>query len=257
MELPASAGSPLLCLHAGVADSRMWRDTARFCARIAAFDRRGFGRTEVTGTRPWSAVQDTLAVLDALETETPSADGRRAVLVGCSQGGRVAIDTALQAPSRVAALVLVAPAVSGAPEPSEGEWVREMEEAERAGDVERLNELEAILWLDGPSCAGRVGEPLRSLFLDMNRLALTGNAPPEEPPPAAWDRLGQLDLPVHLLVGALDVPYLQERCEELARRIPGAQLTRWPDVAHLPPLEQPERFARWLELSCPGTPAPA
>jgi pimeloyl-ACP methyl ester carboxylesterase len=120
VEVPeAHAGTLHHCLHAGVADSRMWP------RGLAAFDRRGFGRTELTGTRAWSAVKDTLAVLDALDAE-------RAVLVGCSQGGRVAIDTALQAPERVEALVLVSPAISGAPEPSfEGELIREMEQAEQ------------------------------------------------------------------------------------------------------------------------------
>jgi pimeloyl-ACP methyl ester carboxylesterase len=242
---PDRPGTLHLCLHSGVTDSRMWAATARACALpLAAFDRRGFGRTELTGAGAWSAVQDTLAVLDALGAE-------RAVLVGCSQGGRVALDTALHAPSRVEALVLVAPAVSGAPEPvlqgALAALERELDEAERAGDLARLGELEASLWLDGPSSPGRVGEPLRSLFLDMNGLALAGRAPAELPPPSAWERLEQLAMPVRLLVGALDAPFVQDRCDTLAQRIPGASLTRWPDVAHLPPLEQPERFARWLE----------
>ena len=74
--------------------------------------------------------------------------------------------------------MLVGPGVAGAPQaaPAEGAIARlesEIEVAELAGDLERLNRLEAHAWLDGPACAeGRVGGPLRQLFLDMNDRAL-------------------------------------------------------------------------------------
>ena len=55
-------------------------------------------------------VDDLLAVLDAVSPDAP------AWLVGSSMGGGVALDAALEAPERVAGLVLLAPAVSGDPE---------------------------------------------------------------------------------------------------------------------------------------------
>ncbi|WP_372495126.1 alpha/beta fold hydrolase [Nocardioides pinisoli] len=98
-------GPALVFLHAGVADRRMWDgvvETVTDTHTTVAYDRRGFG-----GTPPheetYSQTDDLLAVLDA-------AGVTQATLVGCSQGGKVALDFALAHPDRVAAVVLIAPA---------------------------------------------------------------------------------------------------------------------------------------------------
>lgn len=62
---------------------------------------------------PFRHVDDLLAVLDAVSPDAP------AWLVGSSMGGEVALDAALEAPERIAGLVLLAPAISGDPEPDE------------------------------------------------------------------------------------------------------------------------------------------
>ena len=106
-------GDPVVFLHAAVCDSRMWRaqlDAVGASNKAIAYDRRGFGETRAE-KEDFSAVADLMAVIDAVGNGAPS------ILVGCSQGGRVALDTALLHPSHVRALVLIAPAVSGAPEP--------------------------------------------------------------------------------------------------------------------------------------------
>jgi len=166
-------GPVVVFLHAGIADRRMWRtemDRLSIDHRVIAYGRRGFGKSEAR-ERSFSHVDDLIAVLDHNRAE-------RAVLVGCSQGGRIAIDLALMHPERVSALVLVAPAVTGAPSPatyppSIAAHIEELESAEEDQDLDRVNELEAWFWLDGPSSQeGRVQGPLRDLFLDMNSIAL-------------------------------------------------------------------------------------
>ena len=217
----------LVFLHAGVADARSWPGPG------TAYDR-----------------TDELDPVDELLAHLP--DGPVA-LVGNSQGGRIAIEAALEHPGRFEALFLLAPAVAGAPgaEPLP-DWLVPLSDAidaaEEAGDLDEVNRLEAWLWLDGPSSPeGRVGGAARELFLAMNGALLRrGTEPPWRERPAAWDRLERLDLPVHVLVGDLDLPHVQDRCRTIAARVPGATRTVWEGVAHLPTLERPDEVVGWV-----------
>jgi pimeloyl-ACP methyl ester carboxylesterase len=242
-----TSGPALVCLHAGVADRRMWGPQLEaFGAthRVIAYDRRGFGETRADA-EPFSHVDDLIAVLDALQIDA-------AVLMGCSQGGRIAIDAALAQPSRVKALVLVANAVTGAPESTEPDpphvqaLVDEYERVDQRGDAAALNEIECRVWLDGPEApAGRVQGPLRELFLSMNGIALAKPAIGEaREAPSAWARLQEIRVPTLAIWGTLDFPHLRRRLVEVARRIPGARSFVMEGVAHLPGLEAPGEFNR-------------
>ena len=154
----------LVFLHPGVADRRCWCDVMSALVPdfpAVAYDRRGFGETPAADA-PFVDVDDLRAVLDACVAGP-------AVLVGNSQGGRIAIDFALAHPERVDRLALIAPAVSGAPEP---DWVAEIGQS-----------LEALIWLDGPAGPeGRVGGTMRDLFLAMNLVALKNESAPQSTP---------------------------------------------------------------------------
>jgi pimeloyl-ACP methyl ester carboxylesterase len=242
------SGAPIVLLHAGVADRRMWSNQLQWLSaefRALAYDRRGFGQT-AHADEPYSHVKDLLAVIDAMTS-------RAAILVGCSQGGRIAIDTVLAYPDRVCALVLVAPAVSGEPDsddfpPLIRAMVEELERAEEAGDLDRINAIEAHAWLDGPLAReGRVGGALRELFLEMNGIALRSEPLGTElEPPSAIEHLHRIKVPTLLIWGDLDFPDVQQRCRQLAAALPNALACELAGTAHLPNLEQPTEFNREL-----------
>lgn len=250
----AGDGPPVVLLHAGVADRRMWRAQVGALAaagfRAIAYDRRGFGET-LHADDEYSHVGDLIAVLDAC------APGAPAILVGCSQGGRIAVDAALAHPERVRGLLLVAPAISGAPEPSSfppaiQAWIDRVEQAEAASDTDAINALEAHAWLDGPLAReGRVGGAARELFLAMNEIALRAESRGVEiEPPPALDRLAGIAAPVLVAWGDLDFPSVAEACEHVAATIRGARRHVFPGAAHLPNLEQPAAFDRVLIDFC-------
>lgn len=244
----AGRGRPVVFLHAGVADSRMWAAQLPAVAaanHAVAYDRRGFGGSRAE-PEPHRHADDLLTVLDALAARRP------AVLVGCSQGGRVAVDAALAHPGRVAALLLVAPDVAGAPEletpGAVGDLAHMIAVAEAAGDLDEVNALEAHLWLDGPGePEGRVSGAVRELFLEMNGIALrAGPQGTEREEDDAWGRLGELRMPVHVLCGARDIPGVVDRCEAIAARVPGATLRVLHGSAHLPPMDAPAATTEWV-----------
>jgi pimeloyl-ACP methyl ester carboxylesterase len=239
-------GAPVVVLlHPGVADRRCWTAVAEDLAgavTVVAYDRRGFGQSP-PADGPFSHVDDLIAVLDRVAVGS-------AWLVGNSMGGGLALDTALVAPERVAGLVLIAPAVSGAPEPELDAEIEPFEvgltRALAAGDIDEINRLETLLWLDGPAGPeGRVGGDIRTLALAMNERILGYNVAEEAGASDvdAWSRLGEIQVPATVACGDLDVSFLVDRSRELARRLPRGRHRVLEGVAHLPSLEQPATVA--------------
>ncbi len=236
-------GRPLVLLHAGICDGRMWDgqfDALAAAARkVLRYDRRGFGVT-TQGTAAFSHVEDLAGILSHFRIE-------RTTLVGCSQGAKIALDFALTRPALVDSLVLVAPAVSGytyraLPPPQ----YEEIERADAAGDIERVNELELQIWVDGPRRSpGEVERGVRELVREMNLAALTASAGEELPSGiSAYERLSEVGVPTLVLVGDLDTPQALEAAGALARGIDGARLEVIEGTAHLPNMERPEEFNR-------------
>ncbi|MGY3452294.1 alpha/beta fold hydrolase [Bradyrhizobium sp. USDA 4353] len=248
-------GEPVIFLHAAVFDRTMWRaqiDGAAATHMAIAYDRRGFGETQAE-PEDHSPIADLLAVLEAL------APGRPATLVACSQGGRIALDFALAHPSRVRALVLIAPSISGAPEPIYpppiAALLREVAAAEQACDWDSVSALKAQLWLDGPlQRAGRISGPLRTMFLQKNAAAL--RAPPvgaNLDTAAAFPRRSEIGVPSLVIWGDLDFPHIQERSRALAATMPNASGHAMSGVAHLPSLERPAEVTDLLTAFLGGS----
>jgi pimeloyl-ACP methyl ester carboxylesterase len=239
-------GIPVVLLHAGIADRRMWRaqlgPLANAGVRAVAPDLPGFGEAAVQPGEqaPW---EDVLRTMDELGLE-------RAAIVGNSFGGAVALRVAVVAPERVSALGLIsapAPGVEPGPE-LRAAWQLE-EEAFARGDLDAAAAAVVDAWTlpDAPA-------ELRELVAAMQRriYVVQGDAEPTEAPDPLDtdpDALGRLDVPALVAAGEHDRPEFIEGAQRLAEAVPGARHVLIEGAGHLAPLETPERFrALVLEL---------
>ena len=241
----AGEGHPLVLLHAGIADLRMWRGQVADFARhysVICYDRRGFGRSAMV-PGPFSHLHDLHSLLAFLGIE-------RTHLLGCSQGGKIIIDLTLAYSAMVSALVPVTSAPSGFTggdyEPPQ--WQEAVSSFE-AGDLNRTSELEVQIWVDGPHrCPDLVDPAIRDLVQEMNLIALENEkaALGDEQPDtdAAAARLGEIRVPTLVIIGDLDDPDIVGAGRYMAERVAGASLEIISGTAHLPNMEQPKRFNR-------------
>ncbi len=238
-----------MLLHAALGGRGLWdgqMDAFAERFRVVRYDARGFGDSPLPGG-PFSLVDDLCAIFDHLQLE-------RAVLVGNSLGGKVALEFALTRPERVTALVLVGSALGGHESSPELARFDEQEEAFlEEGRLEEAVELNLRLWVDGPRRpAGAVDAQVRERVAEMQRrasavlLAAYEQSPPPGPsewldPPAAT-RLGEVRAPTLVVVGEEDVDDMLVVADRLAAEIPGARKVVLPGAAHLPAFERPEEF---------------
>jgi 3-oxoadipate enol-lactonase len=240
------SGEPILLLHAGVADRRMWApQVPAFSAhhRVIRPDARGFGESLPPGG-PWSHHTDVLALLDELLVA-------RAHVVGASMGAGIAVETALARPDAVASLVLAAPGgalLGDAPPELRPIWAAEVDALDR-GDLDAAVEVNLKGWVDGPSRPpDAVDATVREFVARMQREAFElpewdpETAPEHELSPPASERFAEIRCPVLVLVGEEDQPAVIATAERIATEAPVAQLVVWPGVAHMLTLEHPAEF---------------
>ena len=241
----AGQGVPLVMIHAGVADSQQWNNEFTFFARgyqVVRYDMRGYGKSE-PAEGEFSHMGDLVAILNALGLDEP------AVIMGCSMGGGLAMDFALTHPSKVRALIMVGSGPSGleldVPAPAK---FADVEKAFEAGDLDLVSEIETQIWFDGMGRAPeQVNQSMRKLLYEMNRQALAhevkqlGKRLPNTQVPV-FDRLGDLKIPVLIIVGAHDTPYILAAADYMVERTPSAKKAIIEDAAHLPNMDHPEKF---------------
>lgn len=233
-----SADEPLVLVHAGVADHRMWDAIVAPLAadhRVVRYDMRGYGATR-SAPGSFAPARDLARLLDALGIA-------RAHIVGASFGGLVALELAATAAKRVASLVLLAPALPDI-EPSP-ELLAFAEAEEQAIRVERIDaavEINVRMW------AGQSDAHVRVLVADMQRAAfelqLRERAEPEELAPPVSTRLAQISVPATIAIGDRDVVDFEQISRRLQRDLPDAVRHEIAGAGHLIALDQPAAVAQ-------------
>ena len=242
----AGAGQPVVFVHAGIADRRMWDSQFEAFAkwyRVLRYDHRGMGKSSMP-PGPFALRDDLYALIRHFDLAP-------AVLIGCSMGGSATLDCVLEHPNAARALVLVGAGVSGnALEPSD-EMKRlweHVDELAGKGDLDGANEIELRMWVDGVRrTPDQVDPTVRTLVREMNLASFTrdaehqqGQSQPLEPP--AFGRLGEVRVPTLVIAGSDDQPLIVRTADILAGQIPGARKVVMEGLAHVPNLERPAEF---------------
>jgi len=251
-------GPPIVLVHSAIVDLRSWDAVVPFLAgagyRVLRYDTRGFGRS-TTEDVEFSNVADLLAVLDARNI-------RRCAVVGNSRGAMIALDAVLEAPERFVAFTWVGGGIGGFEGaerlPAEVALEEAGNEAERRGDVEALVEVDLRTWVDGPGQPpDRVPEPIRESVRVMDGPLCDPKrvfGRPSQLDPPANERLGELKLPVLVVVGALDTSGTRASARRLAEATGRARLVTMQNVAHMVGMEAPERLAGLIGQLVAGLP---
>ena len=243
----AASGTPVVLIHAGIADRRMWDPqwsqlaSERSAVRL---DLRGFGESTTQPDGEWSHVADVLETLRQLGIE-------RCHLVGASFGAGVAVEVALTAPDLVESLLLCPP--GGSLLATLTPDLEDFFDAERAAlarhDLDAAVEANIDAWVVGPRrSACEVDRAVVAAVRTMQRRAFDvaaswqGNAPELELDPPALERLSEITARTLVLVGGHDLETTDDAAARLIAGITGARRIDWPDVAHLPSLEEPQAF---------------
>lgn len=229
--LGRSSTEPLLMLQGLGTDLTGWTlqrlpFARRF--RTIAMDNRGAGRSDKPFGRYTieQMADDAVAVLDHAGVE-------RAHVIGASMGGVVAQVLAVRHPERVASLVLVSTACRNF------SWRRDLLSSWASMANERGTPFmarRAIRWVVGPRSLRRFWPALGwfgplAFGLPAHAFASQVRAILDAPEDLA-DRLGELALPVLVVVGNQDILTPRGDSEELAERIPGAELVVISGAAH-------------------------
>ncbi|MFM9370821.1 alpha/beta fold hydrolase [Streptomyces sp. Da 82-17] len=236
-------GAPLVLLHGGFLDHRMWQHQLPYFARefrVLAPDARGHGASD-NASEPFRPADDVAALLRRLDLGP-------AVLVGVSMGGGTAVDVALEHPELVRALVVTAAGTSEAvfADP----WVlgvqAEQQRAFEAGDPAAW--VEAYLqFASGPHRAlAEVDPAVVALMRDMAASTLAKHREPGPDqrvlPADSWTRAAGIKAPVLAVNGALASTDHLAMADRLVRTVPDGRSATVEGTAHYPNLERPEEF---------------
>lgn len=218
----------MLLLHGWSLDNRAWGPQRPLADRFRLIlpDRRGFGRsTAPPGVAAETA--DMLAICDAFGVE-------RAILVGMSQGGRVALQFALAHPDRVAGMVLQGtPLHDFLPPPSGEDHVpiaayRELIRSGRIAEMKRDWGRHALM-------RGVDSAQLLAGYDGRDLLAPAGPATP------LARSLGAIGAPALVVTGLSETPWLDLVGDALAYGLANARRARVPG-GHLCNLSHPESY---------------
>ena len=205
----------MLLLHGWSLDRRAWAPQIPLAERhrLVLIDRRGFGRSAAPPDLAAETL-DLLALCERLELDRP-------ILVGMSQGGRIALQFALAYPDRVSGLFLQGTPLSGFLPGPRGEDEVPIDHYRQLVREGRIAEMRKA-WGRHALMRDRGAAELLDAYDGRDLLE------PASAAPMLAERLGEVSAPTLVVTGADETQWLQLVGDALAYGIPGAGRTRLP-----------------------------
>lgn len=231
-------GIPLVFINALGTDLRIWDGVVPHLVeqhQVVRFDKRGHGLSD-SPPGPYS-IHDLACDVNGLLNHLNLTD---IILVGTSVGGITALQTALDYPRRVRALVLSDTAARIGSAEYWDTRIRTLREKGMASLAESILER----WF-APEFARQNPARYRGFLNMLARTPLDGYIGTCAALRDAdlRERLSEIHVPALVLCGALDMATTPELAQGLAERLPDARFQLIEQAAHTPSVEQPEAVA--------------
>jgi pimeloyl-ACP methyl ester carboxylesterase len=236
-------GKPLLLLHSGIADHRMWAGQCVEFSRhfqVITPDLRGYGKSPAPNEsfRHYEDIHELIQHLGFTSVN----------IAGCSLGGKVAIELAIVYPEIVGRLILIAPGMPGYEYRDRETLAKDasLEGLIASGRREEVADMLVNIWVVGPKRDREtVDSAARALVREMildNYASVTDQFPEAPPGFDVMSRLVEIRVPTLVMIGDSDLPDMQAISQLVTDRIHGAKRQLIPNAAHLPNLENSVLF---------------
>jgi pimeloyl-ACP methyl ester carboxylesterase len=244
----AGAGIPLLLQHTAGSDGRQWRHLLETKAvtdhfRVIAADLPYHGKSlppegDAWWTRKYTLKRDWFLAFLLQLSRTLELD--RPVFMGCSMGGQVAIDLALEHPDAFRAIIGLESALeSQSPEQTLLDHPRVSNESKAAMMYGLMAPTSPEAFRRETTwCYSQGAPPVFKGDLDYYSVEydLRGKARAIDP----------ARVPLYLFTGEYDWSVWPEKTEELVKEVPGARFQRMEQMGHFPMSENPTRFLEYV-----------
>jgi 3-oxoadipate enol-lactonase len=232
----AGSGDIVLLIHDGILSSEVWDSQFSFFSeyfKVIRYDRRGYGKSS-PAIGSYTHLDDLKTLYDQLKIDS-------AILIACSSGGALAIDFALDYPTKVNGLVLVGAVVGGFSYTSHmlnrGGHLPDNFENDLEESIYYVTEDPYAIYYKNAEAKKRAVEIVKRYPQRVyTRQQFVRRVPP------TYRRLDEIKVPTLILAGEFDIPDVHAHAGAINAGILQSRRLVIPNSGHLIPLEQPELF---------------
>ena len=236
-------GTPLIMIHGGFLDRRMWDNQFEYFSknyRVIRYDVRNHGLTE--------SEADTYTNYDDLNGIMEKLNIDKAIVMGLSLGGMIAIDFAIAHPEKVIALIPVSAGVSGN-NLKDKDWLdfdKKINEAFEKNDMESAAACMLKYWTDGmkrkpeevnSEMRNYLKKMILETFAKWNSDVRSGKLNPP-----AFGRLSEIKSPLLTICGDIDLPGILDLADKIEKEVPRVKKYMIKNSAHMVNMDYPDKF---------------